>query len=185
MIYFKEFPELHANMVFLRDLTNRIIEQNLWQAIRRLEKSENFHVELSSIDTAHDTDMSKRREYLQKTVYAYHLSDDELRQAGVKANAAWLFKTNPATRVYIHRENRSVALNFPIIYESRKSYVGFYDDQCNELTRHELIEDIPVYYNVIHWHTVVNESDLAPRVVLTCSDLTDDWLEKVNELQTA
>lgn len=185
MIYFREFPKFTANDRFLYDLTTRVIEKNQWQAIRRLERSENFHVELNPMDTALDTDMSRMREYFQKTVYAYRLTEDELKEAGVKAKTAWLFKTNPNTRVYIHRENRSVALNFPIMYEPDKSHVGFFDEQCNELTRHELIASIPVYYNVIHWHTVVNESLTTPRVVLTCSDLTDDWLESINELQNS
>lgn len=174
-MFYKEFPEISVDKEYLTSLAETVIAENKWQSIRRLKKTENFNFDFSDIDSKDDTDPTKVREYLKKVVFAYRLSDEERKLAGVKCDSAWMFKTNILTDVYIHRESRAIALNFPIIFEPGKSYVGFYDDECNELDRHTLHEAIPVYYNVENWHTVINQSSTMPRVVLTCSDLHTEW----------
>lgn len=185
-MFYREFPEITVNKEYLHSLATKIVDNDLWSSIRKLKKIENFNFDFSNVEAKDDTDKTKRREYLQRVVFAYRLSDEERQLAGIQCEQAWMFKTNIHTRVYIHRESRAVALNFPVIYEPGKSFVGFYDDNCNELDRHTLSKDAPVYYNVENWHTVINESVSTPRIVLTCSDLTGSWKDIVYEhLKTA
>lgn len=178
-MFYKEFPEITANLGYLDALAQLVIDEDRWQNIRKLKRTENFNFDFSNVEAKDDTDKSKRREYLKRVVFAYRLTDEERRLAGLHADSAWMFKTNIATNVYIHRESRAVALNFPIIFESGKSYVSFYDDDCNELDRHVLTDATPVYYNVENWHTVINQSLSLPRVVVTCSDLHKEWKDIV------
>lgn len=174
-MFYKEFPEIKVDTEYLTEIAQGVIRDNLWRSIRRVKRDGEIDFEFSGVDAVNDTDMTKRREYLGKVVFAYQLTPDQRERAGIKADTAWLFKTNEFTRVYIHRESRALALNFPLIFEPGKSFVGFYDDAGQELDRHTLNEPNAVYYNVENWHTVINESTTSPRVVLTCSDLTGEW----------
>jgi len=180
-MFYKEFPEISINKDYVNGLADYVIKERLWESIRVLKKRDKFGFEFNAIDAAEDTDPTRVREYLAKVVYAYRLNPAEMELAGIKSESAWLFKTNPLTRVYIHRESRAIALNFPIKYLPKLSYVGFYDDNCVELDRHTVIDDSPVYYNVEQWHTVMNMSNNSPRIVLTCSDLQDEWKKIVYE----
>lgn len=178
-MFYKEFPEFTINYEYVNNLAQFITDNNLWQNIRKLKRTENFNFDFSEVEAKDDTDKTRRREYLRRVVFAYGLNDTERSMAGVHSDSAWMFKTNIFTRVYIHRESRAIALNFPIIFEPGKSFVGFYDDDCNELDRHVLNERFPVYYKVEQWHTVVNESLTTPRIVLTCSNLTGHWKDAI------
>lgn len=178
-MFYKEFSEIKVNNDYLLELANTIIENDSWESIRRLQKRDKFNFEFSGLDMVENTDPAKRREYLARVVFAHRMDAEEREKAGIQANSAWMFKTNINTRVYVHRESRAIALNFPVIFEPGKSFVGFYDDKLNELSRHTLNEPNAVYYNVENWHAVINESLLLPRIVLTCSDLTGDWKDKV------
>lgn len=173
--FFKEFPNIAIDYNFTTSLAQSVIDKKLWQNIRKLKRTDNFNFDFSEIESKEDTDKAKRREYLRRVVFAYKLSEDDKLRAGVYADEAWLFKTNIDTQVYIHRESRSTALNFPLLFEPGKSYVNFYDDDCNQLERHILLKQCPVYFNVEQWHSVTNESLTVPRIVMTCSGLNGKW----------
>lgn len=179
-IFWKEYKNISIDYVAAEALANYVVKENLWQNIRQLKRVENFPFDVSRADELRNVHLDKRQ-LIQKVVFAYKLSESEKNIIGVMASDAYLFKTNICSSPFIHKEARALAINFPIVFEPGKSSVCWYDDNCNEIDRHVLVNKVPLRFIVDTWHTIHNTSNSTPRITLTCSGLFNEWKNILNQ----
>ncbi len=182
MLLIKEFPEIKINYDYAINLAQRKVQENKWPKSKiQLLRFDNFEIMSSENGHNNETGRAQILKYYEKTPAPYILTEEERALSGVHCERAALLKTNPNISVYIHREQRGTAINFPLIFEPGKTSVAFYDDDRNELARHTVIDKMAVRFEVSQWHAVHNTSQSIPRVVLTCSKFIGKWAHLQNQ----